>query len=128
MSTTTTQHPRPTVQIGGQTFGAGKLFLFAGPCVLEAPELVHRVAGELCAIAAEHGVPLVFKSSFDKANRSSANGVRGPGIERGLELLAEVKRRWNVPLVTDVHTSEPAAACRLLARFSRLVGRGTSCS
>jgi len=106
MTTTTTTSPRPSVQIGGQSFGAGKLFLFAGPCVLESPELIHRIAGELRDIAGSRGVPLVFKSSFDKANRSSAQGARGPGIERGLELLAAVKQRWNLPLVTDVHTAE----------------------
>ncbi len=109
MTTTSNTSARPSVQIGGQSFGAGKLFLFAGPCVLETPELVHRVAGELCAIAVARGVPLVFKSSFDKANRSSVKGVRGPGIERGLELLAAVKQRWKIPLVTDVHTPEQCA-------------------
>ncbi|HUR27384.1 MAG TPA: 3-deoxy-8-phosphooctulonate synthase [Planctomycetota bacterium] len=109
MITTTTHHPRPTVQIGGQTFGGGKLFLFAGPCVLESPELIHRVAGELAEIAAARGVPLVFKSSFDKANRSSMKGARGPGIGKGLELLAAVKERWKLPLVTDVHSPEQCA-------------------
>src|SRR5690349_6594205 len=109
MTKTPAIQSRPTVRIGGQTFGGGKLFLFAGPCVLETPELVHRVAGELAAIAADRGVPFVFKSSFDKANRSSIKGVRGPGIERGLELLAEVKQRWKLPLVTDVHSPEQCA-------------------
>ncbi len=109
MTTTPASSSRPTVQIAGRTFGAGKLFLFAGPCVLETPELVHRLAGELCAIAAERNVPLVFKASFDKANRSSTSAVRGPGIGRGLELLAEVKQRWKIPLVTDVHSPEQCA-------------------
>ena len=109
MSTTTPKASRPTVRIAGQSFGGGRLFLFAGPCVLETPELVQRLAGELCAIAAARGVPLVFKASFDKANRSSSKGARGPGIERGLELLAAVKQRWKVPLVTDVHSPEQCA-------------------
>src|SRR5688572_21512454 len=109
MITTTASPSRPSVQIAGRSFGAGKLFLFAGPCVLETPELVQRLAGELCEIAALRNVPLVFKASFDKANRSSAGGVRGPGIERGLELLAAVKQRWKVPLVTDVHSPEQCA-------------------
>lgn len=109
MITTPTRTSRPTVQIAGQSFGGGKLFLFAGPCVLETPELVHRLAGELCRIAAEREVQLVFKASFDKANRSSTRGVRGPGIERGLALLAEVKQRWKIPLVTDVHSPEQCA-------------------
>jgi 2-dehydro-3-deoxyphosphooctonate aldolase (KDO 8-P synthase) len=109
MSTTSHVAARPTVQIGGKTLGGGNLFLFAGPCVLETPELIHRVAGELGEIAASRGVPLVFKSSFDKANRSSMKGARGPGIEKGLELLAAVKERWKLPLVTDVHSPEQCA-------------------
>ena len=109
MITKTTHAARPSVQIAGQSFGGGKLFLFAGPCVLETPELVHRLAGELCAIAAARSLPLVFKASFDKANRSSTSAVRGPGIERGLELLAAVKQRWKIPLVTDVHSPEQCA-------------------
>jgi 2-dehydro-3-deoxyphosphooctonate aldolase (KDO 8-P synthase) len=106
----TQQAPRPSTMVAGRPLGAGKLFLFAGPCVLEAPDLVHRIAGELVEIAAARGVPLVFKSSFDKANRSSTRGVRGPGLERGLALLSEVKQRWKVPVVTDVHTAEQCAA------------------
>lgn len=102
--------PRPTVRIGGRTFGGGDLFLFAGPCVLEDEEMVQRLAGELAALAADRKLPLVFKSSFDKANRSSVSGARGPGIERGLDLLAAVKQRWKLPLVTDVHTAEQCAA------------------
>jgi 2-dehydro-3-deoxyphosphooctonate aldolase (KDO 8-P synthase) len=100
---------RPTIRIGERTLGNGELFLIAGPCVLETPELVHRIAGELVAIAGERGVPLVFKSSFDKANRSSLAGERGPGIDEGLELLGEVKRRWKVPVLTDVHWPEQCA-------------------
>ena len=110
MSTSPPASGRPSVEISGQKFGAGKLFLFAGPCVLETPELVHRIAGELRDIAAARGVPLVFKSSYDKANRSSLSGARGPGIDRGLDLLAEVKQRWKLPLVTDVHSPEQCAA------------------
>src|SRR5688500_323246 len=109
MSTTTHTPPRPGVQIGGQTLGAGKLFLFAGPCLLESPELIHRSAGELAAIAARRGRPEVLKATCGKGTRSSAKGARGPGIERGLELLAAVKQRWKLPLVTDVHTAEQCA-------------------
>ncbi len=109
MTTKIAHAPRPTVQIAGETFGGGKLFLFAGPCVLETPEMIQRLAGELCAIAAERNVQMVFKASFDKANRSSTRGARGPGIERGLELLAAVKQRWKIPLVTDVHSPEQCA-------------------
>src|SRR5688572_14150353 len=115
MATTSALAPRPTARIAGQEFGGGRLFLFAGACVLEAPELAHRIAGELSDLAAERGIPWVFKSSFDKANRSSAQGARGPGIERGLELLAEVKERWKVPVVTDVHTAEQ---CQIAAEVA----------
>ena len=107
--------PRPTSLVAGRALGGGKLFLFAGPCVLEGPELVHRIAGELAEIAAARDVPLVFKSSFDKANRSSVQGVRGPGIEKGLALLAEVKQRWKLPVVTDVHTAEQCAVAAEVA-------------
>ena len=100
---------RPIVRIANRSFGGGELFLIAGPCVLETPELVHRIAGELVSIAGERGVPLIFKSSFDKANRSSLSGERGPGIDQGLALLAEVKQRWNTPVLTDVHWPEQCA-------------------
>ncbi|MBM3991630.1 MAG: 3-deoxy-8-phosphooctulonate synthase [Planctomycetes bacterium] len=109
---------RPKVRVGELELGGGELFLLAGPCVLETPELAHQIAGTLVEVARERGVPLVFKASFDKANRSSAAATRGPGIAGGLELLAEIKRRWNVPIVTDVHLPEhcaPAAeVCDLL--------------
>ncbi len=100
---------RPTVNIAGRRLGGGRPFLFAGPCVLEDPELVHGVAGRLAAIAAARDLPLVFKSSFDKANRSSAGAFRGPGLQHGLELLAEVRERHGLPIVTDVHTVEQCA-------------------
>ena len=109
---------RPKVQVGELSLGGGELFLLAGPCVLETPELAHQIAETLVGIARERRIPLVFKASFDKANRSSAAATRGPGIAEGLELLAEIKRRWNVPVVTDVHLPEhcaPAAeVCDLL--------------
>jgi len=89
------------------------LFLIAGPCVVESLELQLETATRLKAICAALGVPFIFKSSFDKANRSSGKSFRGPGMDKGLEILAEVKRRLGVPLLTDVHTVEevaPAAA------------------
>ncbi|MCC7012624.1 MAG: 3-deoxy-8-phosphooctulonate synthase [Planctomycetes bacterium] len=101
-----TQQTRPTLHAGHLALGGGELFLLAGPCVLETPELVHGIAERLVEIAGERGVPLVFKASFDKANRSSISAVRGPGLSEGLALLKEVKQRWNVPLVTDVHLPE----------------------
>jgi len=99
---------RPTVQIGGRTFGGGELFLIAGPCVLETRELALTVAGRLVEICRVRKVPLIFKSSFDKANRTSISSTRGPGID-GLEWLAEVKQRYGIPLLTDVHEKEQCA-------------------
>jgi len=79
-------------------------FLIAGPCVVESEQLQMDVAGQLKEVTAALGVPLIFKSSYDKANRSSGASFRGPGMERGLEILAKVKRELKVPLLTDVHT------------------------
>ena len=88
------------------------LFLIAGPCVVESETLQFEVAGRLQEQAAAIGIPFVFKSSYDKANRTSGGSYRGPGIERGLEILARVRRELGVPVLTDVHTAAevPAAA------------------
>jgi len=88
------------------------LFLIAGPCVVESRELQIDVAGKLKEITGKLGVPFIFKSSYDKANRSSGKSFRGLGMERGLQILAEVKRQVGVPVLTDVHAEEevkPAA-------------------
>jgi 2-dehydro-3-deoxyphosphooctonate aldolase (KDO 8-P synthase) len=79
------------------------LFLIAGPCVIESPTHPHRVAARVKAVADELGIPCVFKASYDKANRSSLGSYRGPGLERGLEILASVRERHRVPILTDVH-------------------------
>lgn len=97
-----------SIQIAGKKFGADQLFLIAGPCVLESRALSSEVAHALVEICAARGVPLIFKSSFDKANRSSAAGVRGPGLD-GLEWLAEIKARHQIPVLTDVHEREQCA-------------------
>jgi 2-dehydro-3-deoxyphosphooctonate aldolase (KDO 8-P synthase) len=78
-------------------------FLIAGPCVVESEQLQMDVAGHLKEITAALGIPFIFKSSYDKANRSSGTSFRGPGMERGLEILAKVKRELGVALLTDVH-------------------------
>ena len=83
--------------------------LFAGPCVIEGEDFSIKVATELRDIAARVGVPFVFKSSFDKANRTSVDGFRGPGLEEGLRILQRVKDEVGVPIITDVHTPEQAA-------------------
>jgi 2-dehydro-3-deoxyphosphooctonate aldolase (KDO 8-P synthase) len=87
-------------------------FLIAGPCVIESEQLQMDVAGQLKEIAGPLGIPFIFKSSFDKANRSSGTSYRGPGMERGLEILAKVKRELGVPVLTDVHSEAeiPAVA------------------
>jgi len=81
-------------------------FLIAGPCVVESEQLQMDVAGELKAITSELGIPFIFKSSYDKANRSSGKSYRGPGMDEGLRILAKVKKDLNVPILTDVHTEE----------------------
>jgi 2-dehydro-3-deoxyphosphooctonate aldolase (KDO 8-P synthase) len=80
------------------------LFLISGPCVVESEQLQLDVAGRLKEMTAALGIPFIFKSSYDKANRSSGTSFRGPGMEKGLEILAKVKRELNVPVLTDVHT------------------------
>jgi len=94
------------IPIGG---GAPPVFI-AGPCVIESREHCLRMARELAALFADLGAPLVFKASYDKANRTSIDGFRGPGLEAGLEVLAEVQAETGLPLLTDVH--EPAHAER----------------
>ncbi|MDH3209611.1 MAG: 3-deoxy-8-phosphooctulonate synthase [Burkholderiaceae bacterium] len=85
-------------------------FLIAGPCVVESEQLQIDVAGALKEITAELSIPFIFKSSYDKANRSSGASFRGLGSERGLEILANVKRNLGVPLLTDVHSEQEIAA------------------
>lgn len=83
------------------------LFLIAGPCVVESEQLQLDTAGRLKEITAALGIPFIFKSSFDKANRTSGTSFRGPGMEEGLRVLAEVKRQLGVPVLTDVHEYTP---------------------
>ena len=83
-----------------------RLFLIAGPCVIESEQLQMDVAGQLQEITSALGIPFIFKSSFDKANRSSGTSFRGPGREKGLEILARIKRELGVPVLTDVHTED----------------------
>ena len=85
-------------------------FLIAGPCVIESEQLQMDVAGQLKEITNSLGIRFIFKSSFDKANRSSGTTFRGPGREKGLEILAKVKRELGVPVLTDVHTEDDIAA------------------
>jgi 2-dehydro-3-deoxyphosphooctonate aldolase (KDO 8-P synthase) len=91
------------IRLGKARLGGGGLFLIAGPCVIENPRHPLQVAARLKQVTAELGIPLIFKASYDKANRSSLGSYRGPGLDRGLEILAEVKARHALPILTDVH-------------------------
>jgi 2-dehydro-3-deoxyphosphooctonate aldolase (KDO 8-P synthase) len=97
------------VTIAGSSFGAERLFLFAGPCVLETLDLTLRIAEHLKKVSESRGVQAVFKASFDKANRSSLGSGRGPGMDQGLEWLQAVKDQLELPIVTDVHIPDQCA-------------------
>ena len=98
------------VDIGAFKVGQGQRpFLIAGPCVIESEQLAMETAGRIADIAKSLGMPYVFKSSFDKANRTSIKSFRGPGLEKGLDVLAKVRKQVGVPILTDVHTEEQAA-------------------
>jgi len=105
-----TQPERPIARVGDRTLGGGTLFVVAGPCVLESLDLAVSIAEDLHEICASMDVPLVFKASFDKANRTSATAGRGPGFEQGLEWLHEVSERVGVQVLTDVHHPEQCSA------------------
>jgi len=92
------------LQIGKLTLGGGHpLFLIAGPCVIESERHAMKMAGALSAAARRLRIPFIFKASYDKANRTSLASYRGPGRERGLEILARLKQKFGVPILTDVH-------------------------
>jgi len=82
-------------------------FLIAGPCVIESHDLAQHTAGVLKQICTDLDIPLIYKSSFDKANRTSQDSFRGPGIERGLNILASIKQAFDLPVLTDVHEDTP---------------------
>ncbi len=110
-----------TVSIAGLQVSNEKPFtLFAGMNVLESRDLALRVAEEFKQVTDELGIPYVFKASFDKANRSSISSFRGPGLEQGLKWLAEIKETFAVPIITDVHTEDQAAAAAEVADVIQL--------
>ena len=91
------------------------LFLIAGPCVLESEALASSIAKELVGITAELGIPLVFKASFDKANRTSGKSFRGPGLAQGLKILGRIKKKFGCPVLTDIHEiGQVATAARVI--------------
>jgi 2-dehydro-3-deoxyphosphooctonate aldolase (KDO 8-P synthase) len=108
-----TPSPSPVELAPGVVVGGVDLPVLAGPCVIESEEMALRTAEALAAIGRRLGLPLVFKASFDKANRTSIRSFRGPGLEEGLRILAAVRRATGLPVLTDVHESAqcaPAAA------------------
>lgn len=97
------------VDIGRFKVGPGRPpFLIAGPCVIESEQVVMETAGRIAEIAKALGIPYIFKSSFDKANRTSITSFRGPGLEKGLAVLKKVRDQFALPVLTDVHTEEQA--------------------
>ena len=95
------------MKLAGFDVGLDKpIFLIAGTCVIESRQMALDTAGTLKEIASSLGIPFIYKSSFDKANRSSGKSFRGPGMEKGLEILADVRKEIGVPVLTDVHTEE----------------------
>ena len=108
------------VRTRNRTVGCGTLAVFAGPCVAESRELCLRVAEHLTAVCEKLGVQYIFKASFDKANRSSGDSFRGPGIDAGLAMLDAVKAEFGLPVITDVHESAQAAQVAAVADFLQI--------
>ena len=96
------------IKLNDFEIGGDKLTIFAGPCVIENQELLYEVAETLKEVTQELGINYVFKSSFDKANRSSMSGFRGLGMDEGLKMLAKTKEKFEVPIVTDIHLPDEA--------------------
>ncbi|MBI5250760.1 MAG: 3-deoxy-8-phosphooctulonate synthase [Desulfomonile tiedjei] len=117
----------PALEIGNRSFGTG-LFLILGPCVIESEELTLSIARRIAEISRSTGIPAIFKASFDKANRTSIDSYRGPGMERGLQILALVKRETGLPLISDIHTPDqavPAAAVLDVIQIPAFLSRQT---
>jgi 2-dehydro-3-deoxyphosphooctonate aldolase (KDO 8-P synthase) len=101
---------RPEIKLGALRLGGGNpLFLIAGPCVIESEAHARGMAEKVARIAADCGVPYIFKASYDKANRSSIKGFRGPGLKEGLRILGKIKTELSVPVLTDIHEAAQAA-------------------
>ncbi|MGB7285072.1 MAG: hypothetical protein WBE13_22620, partial [Candidatus Acidiferrum sp.] len=101
--------PTHDISLGSIHLGCGNpLFLIAGPCVIESEAHARKMAESIAKIAADSGVPYIFKASYDKANRSSVQAFRGPGLTEGLRILAKIKSDLNLPILSDIH--EPSQA------------------
>jgi len=115
-------------EVFGQKIGRDRLFLIGGPCVIESEEIAFEVADFLKNTCARLKIPFVFKSSYDKANRTSARSYRGPGLERGLSILASVRDKYQVPVLTDVHTPaevEPVSQVADILQIPAFLARQT---
>src|SRR5215212_4544053 len=103
--------PMPPLTIGDIEIGGGRPFVFiGGPCVIESERHASDLAAELAELTARLRVPFIFKASYDKANRTSGRSFRGPGLAEGLRILASIKDRLGVPVLTDIHEPSQAAA------------------
>src|SRR6476619_6000010 len=110
MNTRASLKPNAVVQVGGVKVGnRERLAIIAGPCQLESREHAFEIASALKDMAAKAGVGLIYKTSFDKANRTSASGMRGLGLERSLQIFADIRSRLGLPVLTDVHEREQCA-------------------
>lgn len=121
--------PNNPIQVGKIACGPGRPLLFiAGPCVIENPELIREVSGRLAEMAAKLDVPVVFKSSFDKANRTSYHSFRGPGLDAGLKILEKARETSGLPVTTDIHDpsqAEPAAQVCDIVQIPAFLARQT---
>jgi 2-dehydro-3-deoxyphosphooctonate aldolase (KDO 8-P synthase) len=116
------------VKVGDAIFGGPQLVLIAGPCVIESEDSCLRHAERIAQIAKDAGFPYVFKCSFDKANRTSHSSFRGPGLDKGLNILARVKREVGVPVLTDIHDAaqaKPAAEAVDVLQIPAFLSRQT---
>ena len=113
--------PVKAVKAGRVRFGGGApLALIAGPCVIESRDMAFDLAARLAALARKEKIPFVFKASYDKANRTSVRAFRGPGLAKGLEILAEIKQRFDVPILVDVHQVSEVAPAAVVADILQL--------
>ena len=109
------------ILLGSLRLGGGNpLFLIAGPCVIESEAHARRMAEKIARIAADAGVPYVFKASYDKANRSSVSAFRGPGLTEGLRILSKIKKELKLPILTDIHEPSHAAPAAEVADFVQI--------
>jgi len=99
-----------TATVGNLKIDSRRLFLIAGPCVIESEDLCRRVAEHVGSVAHRLNIPYVFKASYDKANRTAGTSFRGPGLEKGLKILAAIRQEFDVPVLADVHSPEEAEA------------------